>query len=128
MRYSAVVAAVTFLVCSAVSNLAYAQDAGDPAAGKTVFARCAICHKAAAGAPNSVGPNLFGIVGRKAASVPGFEYSGPMKATGITWTDDKLSEWVAGPAKMVPGTKMAFPGITSKGQVRDLVAYLDTLK
>jgi cytochrome c len=128
MRISAVVAAVTLLACSSAFNLAFAQDAGDPVAGKTVFARCAICHKAAQGAPNSVGPNLFGISGRKAASLPGFEYSGPLKAASITWTDDKLAEWVSGPAKMVPGTKMAFPGITSKGQVRDVVAYLDTLK
>jgi len=129
MRISAVVAAVTLLACGTLSNLAYADDDhGDPVAGKTVFARCAICHKAAAGAPNSVGPNLFGVVGRKAATAPGFEFSGPLKASGITWTDDKLAQWVAGPAKMVPGTKMAFPGITSKAQVRDVVAYLDTLK
>ena len=129
MRISAVVAAVTFVVFSSASNLAFAQDAaGDPAAGKTVFARCAICHKVAQGAPASVGPNLFGVVGRKAASLPGFEYSGPLKAAGITWTDDKLQEWVSGPAKMVPGTKMAFPGITSKGQQADVVAYLKTLK
>ena len=57
---------------------------------------------------NGVGPNLFGIAGRKAATVDGFNYSGPMKAAGITWTDDNLAKWVAGPAKMVPGTKMAF--------------------
>jgi cytochrome c len=81
-----------------------------------------------AGQPSLVGPNLFGVAGRKAASLPGFNYSGPLKASGITWTDDKLAEWVSGPAKMVPGTKMAFPGITAKGQVRDVVAYLNTLK
>jgi cytochrome c2 len=51
-----------------------------------------------------------------------------MKASGIVWNDDKLSQWVAGPAKMVPGTKMAFAGITSKGQIADVVAYLNTLK
>ena len=128
MRYSAVVAAVTFLVCGSVSNLAFAQDAGDPVAGKTVFARCAVCHKAVAGAPSLIGPNLFGVVGRKSASIPGFAYSGPMKDSGITWTDDKLTQWVAGPAKMLPGTKMAFPGITSKADIRNVVAYLDTLK
>ena len=129
MRISAVVAAVTLLACSTVSNLAYAQDAaGDPVAGKAVFARCAICHKAVAGQPSLVGPNLFGIAGRKGATLAGFNYSGPLKAANITWTDDKLTEWVSGPAKMVPGTKMAFPGITSKGQVRDVVAYLNTLK
>jgi len=93
-----------------------------------VFARCAICHKVTQGGGNSVGPNLFGVVGRKSASLQDFQYSGPMKALAITWTDDKLSEWVSGPAKMVPGTKMAFPGITSKADVRNVVAYLDTLK
>lgn len=112
----------------AVSNIAYAQTPGDPAAGKTAFSQCAICHKADKAAGNGVGPNLFGIVGRKAAAIEGFEYSGPLKASGITWTDDKLLQWVAGPMKMVPGTKMAFPGISSKATQRDVVAYLGTLK
>ena len=127
MRLSVFVAA-TLMVSSAVSSVAFAQDAGDPVAGKAVFARCAICHKADKDAGNGLGPNLFGVVGRKAASVSGFEYSGPLKASGITWTPDKLSLWVAGPAKVVPGNKMAFPGITSKGEIRNVVAYLGTLK
>src|SRR5476651_720061 len=117
MRMTAVAAAI-LLSCGI--NLAHAQTPGDPAAGKTAFAQCAICHKADKGAGNGVGPNLFGIVGRKAASLEGFEYSGPLKASGITWTDDKLTQWVSGPAKMVPGTKMAFPGITSKATQRDV--------
>jgi cytochrome c len=124
---SFVIAAAALLSCGAFSSLAYAQD-GDAALGKTVFQRCAICHKVEKGATGGLGPNLFGVAGRKAASLPDFEYSGPLKAAGITWTDDKLSQWVAGPAKMVPGTKMAFPGITSKGEVRNVVAYLNTLK
>jgi cytochrome c len=127
MRYPAV-AAATLLACGLVSSFAYAQEAGDPVAGQAVFARCAICHKVAKGGGNGLGPNLFGIVGRKSASLPDFEYSGPMKASGITWTTDKLAQWVAGPAKMVPGTKMAFPGITSKADIRNVVAYLGTLK
>ena len=127
MRYSAFAAAM-LVACSTFSTFAYAQDAGDPVAGKAVFARCAICHKVAKDAGNGLGPTLCGIVGRTSATLAGFEYSGPMKASGITWTDDKLSQWVAGPAKMVPGTKMAFPGITSKGDIRNVVAYLDSLK
>ena len=126
MRLSAF-AAAALLACS-FSTMAFAQDAGDPVAGKAVFARCAICHKAAKDAGNGLGPNLFGVAGRKAASLPDFEYSGPLKAAGITWTNDKLAQWVAGPAKMVPGTKMAFPGITSKADIRNVVAYLDSLK
>jgi cytochrome c len=126
MRH-AIFAAAMFLACGAVSNFAYAQE-GDAAQGKTVFQRCAICHKVDKGAAGGLGPNLFGVVGRKSASQPDFEYSGPLKASGITWTSDNLSKWVAGPAKMVPGTKMAFPGISSKGDIRDVVAYLNTLK
>jgi len=124
MRNTALAAAI--LLTGGI-NLSHAQS-GDPAAGKAAFQQCAICHKADKGAGNGLGPNLFGIVGRKAASLSDFEYSGPLKAAGITWTDDKLTQWVAGPAKMVPGTKMAFPGITSKATQRDVVAYLGTLK
>ena len=105
-----------------------ALAAGDPIQGKAVFARCAICHNVEKDGGNGVGPNLFGIAGRKSATVDGFNYSGPMKASGIVWTDDNLEKWIAGPAKMMPGTKMAFAGITSKGQIADVIAYLHTLK
>ena len=71
---------------------------------------------------------LVGIVGRKAATRPGFAYSGPLQKAGIVWTEANLIKWAAGPARMVPGNKMAFPGITSKKQQADLVAYLGTLK
>jgi cytochrome c len=119
-------AALAVIAATILATPAFA--AGDPVQGKAVFARCAICHNVEKDGGNGVGPNLFGIMGRKAASVDGFNYSGPMKASGIVWNDDKLSQWVAGPAKMVPGTKMAFAGITSKGQIADVVAYLNTLK
>ena len=115
-------------VIAAVILATPALAAGDPVQGKAVFARCAICHNVEKDGGNGVGPNLFGIVGRKAASVDGFNYSGPMKASGIVWTDDNLEKWIAGPAKMLPGTKMAFAGITSKGQIADVIAYLHTLK
>lgn len=115
-------------VIAAVILATPALAAGDPVQGKAVFARCAICHNVEKDGGNGVGPNLFGIAGRKAASVDGFNYSGPMKASGIVWTDDNLEKWIAGPAKMLPGTKMAFAGITSKGQIADVIAYLHTLK
>ncbi|HET9159777.1 MAG TPA: cytochrome c family protein [Caulobacteraceae bacterium] len=105
-----------------------ALAAGDPAKGKAVFARCAICHTVQKDAGNGVGPDLFGVVGRKAASVEGFNYSGALKKSGIVWTDANLAKWIAGPAKMVPGNKMAFPGLSSKGQIQDVIAYLHTLK
>ncbi|HUO02623.1 MAG TPA: cytochrome c family protein [Rhizomicrobium sp.] len=120
------IAALSVMAAAILATPALA--AGDPVQGKAVFARCAICHNVEKDGGNGVGPNLFGVAGRKAASVDGFNYSGPMKASGITWTDDNLAKWIAGPAKMVPGTKMAFAGITSKAQIADVIAYLHTLK
>ena len=105
-----------------------ANAAGDAKAGAAVFGRCAVCHTNDKGGGDGLGPNLFGIVGRKAATRPGFAYSPPMRKSGLVWTDVNLTKWVAGPARLVPGTKMAFAGITSKKQQADVVAYLTTLK
>lgn len=105
-----------------------ANAKGDAKAGAAVFGRCAVCHTNDKGGGDGLGPNLFGVVGRKAASRPGYAYSPPMRKSGITWTEVNLIKWVAGPARMVPGTKMAFGGITSKKQQADVVEYLETLK
>ena len=119
----------TLLIAAAISILsASAAMAGDAGNGKTVFARCAICHTTVKGGPNGLGPNLFGVVGRKAASLPNFMYSGALKNSGITWTADKLTLWVKGPQRLVPGTKMAFGGLSSSHDADDVVAYLQTLK
>lgn len=119
--------AVALLAAMLLTPVAARAD-GDAAKGKSYFARCAICHTAAKGAPNKIGPNLFGIVGRKAASLPGFFYSGAMKKSGITWNKDKLEAYIAKPQAVVPGNRMAFPGVSSHKQVEDIVAYLKTLK
>jgi cytochrome c len=120
-------ASLIALALLASSTIA-ANAAGDAKAGEVVYKRCAICHTADKGGGDALGPNLFGIVGRKAATRPGFAYSGPLQKAGIVWTEANLIKWAAGPARMVPGNKMAFPGITSKKQQADLVAYLGTLK
>jgi cytochrome c2 len=105
-----------------------ALAAGNAGNGKTIFGRCAICHTVQKGGPNGLGPNLFGVAGRKAASLANYSYSGALKSANITWTNDKLKAWVMGPFKLVPGTKMAFGGIANPAQADDVVAYLDTLK
>ena len=121
MRKLLVAAASAMFVASA----AHAADANN---GKTVFARCAICHNVEKDGGNGVGPNLFGIVGRKSGIAEGFNYSAAMKNAHITWTEDNLAKYIAGPAKMVPGNKMAFGGIAQKSQIADVVEYLETLK
>jgi cytochrome c len=119
-------AAIAVLALAAMAS--GAQAAGDASKGKTVFQRCAICHRDAKDAGNGLGPNLFGIVGRKAGTAAGFAYSAAMKNSGITWTTDKLTSYVEHPAAVVPGNKMAFAGISDAGQRADVVAYLATLK
>ena len=115
---------IVFGLLGAVS----AAQAGDPAKGKMVFQRCAICHRAEKDGGNGLGPNLFGIVGRKAGTAADFPYSPAMKNSGITWTTDKLAAYIAHPAQIVPGNRMAFAGISDQAQVGDAVAYLATLK
>jgi cytochrome c len=117
----------TALALLAGSTLA-ANAAGDAKAGAQVFKRCAVCHTNDKGGGDGLGPNLFGIVGRKAATRPGFAYSAPLQKSGIVWNEALLTKWAAGPARVVPGTKMMFAGITSKKQQADVAAYLATLK
>ena len=105
-----------------------AQAAGDAAKGAADFARCAICHANTKGGGNRIGPDLFGVVGRKAGTAPDFSYSAAMKSAGFVWTNDKLDAYIKAPAMVVPGNKMAFAGLPDATQRADLVAYLDTLK
>jgi cytochrome c len=105
-----------------------AAEAGDAAKGKIVFQRCAICHRVDKDGGNGLGPNLFGVAGRKAGTVTGFSYSAAMKNSGIVWSADKLTAYVAHPSQLVPGNRMAFAGVIDPGQQADVVAYLATLK
>jgi cytochrome c len=121
MRIDAILVAAMLVAGSA-------QAAGNAASGASVFARCAICHSNAKGAGNMIGPNLFGVVGRKAGTAPGFSYSPAMAKAGFVWTNQKLDAYIAQPQAVVPGNKMPFAGLPSATQRADLVAYLDGLK
>ena len=105
----------------ALPTLALAQDAE---AGKKVFQKCAPCHSVGPGAANKVGPNLSGLVGRKAGTEEGFSYSDAMKNSGITWDEATFKEYIADPKKKVPGNKMLFPGVKDELERDDLFAYL----
>jgi cytochrome c len=104
---------------------AAAQDA---TAGQRVFrAQCGACHNADPGGRNGVGPNLHGIVGRRAASAPGFAYSPGMKAKGeegFAWTEDKLRPYITNPRAVVPQGTMPYAGLRNEQQLNDLLAYL----
>lgn len=104
--------------------------AGDPAAGAAVFEReCALCHTIAKGEPNRFGPNLFGTAERKAATVPGYEYSPEFITMAIwTWSPDAIASFVIAPGLTIPGNKMSvFQGVPD-AELDDLIAYLTTQK
>ena len=105
----------------ALPTLALAQDAES---GKKVFQKCAPCHSVGPGAANKVGPNLSGLVGRKAGTEEGFSYSDAMKNSGITWDEATFKEYITDPKKKVPGNKMLFPGVKDELERDDLFAYL----
>lgn len=111
----------------AVSSIA-AAPAANVANGKALFGRCAACHTADKGGANGLGPNLYGIVGRKAGSKKDFSYSAAMRNSGIVWSNQKLDGYIAHPADVVPGNRMAFAGLPEAKQRADLIAWLSTLK
>lgn len=98
---------------------------GDAANGGKLFALCAACHVTTAGV-NRMGPSLHAVVGRKAGAVPGYVYSPAMKASGLTWTEPKLAEFIEAPRTVVTGTKMYFAGVKAPQDRADIIAYLKT--
>jgi len=107
----------------------HAAAAGDSKNGQTLFGEnCAVCHSFARGEPNKIGPNLFGVVGRASGTAAGYMYSPAMMKANLKWDDKNLSEYLAGPQKKIPGTKMGFPGFSDPSEEADVIAYLATLK
>lgn len=94
-------------------------------AGAKIFKKCATCHSAEKSGGNKIGPNLFGIVGRKRASIPGFSYSDAMKAKGGSWSYEDLDKFLTKPKDFVPGTKMGFAGISKDKDRADLILFLE---
>ncbi len=98
-----------------------ARADGDPAKGEAIYRRCQGCHSIDR---NRIGPMHKGLFGRKAGTVPGFAYSDAMKNSGIVWNEQTLDQFLQGPRKMVPGTKMTYAGVPDAQERADLIAYL----
>lgn len=101
-----------------------AAPAGDPVAGAAAFRKCASCHQVGPSARAGFGPQLNGVIGRRAAATGDYAYSPALKRSGIVWTDAALARFLRDPGAMVPGTKMRFWGIGDERQIANLLAYL----
>ena len=99
----------------------------DAPAKPIAFAACATCHSVSAG-QNGIGPSLAGVFGRKAASLPSFDYSAAMKASGKTWDEATLDSFLTSPMAAVPGTRMTYMGQSDPAKRKAVIDYLKTLK
>lgn len=101
---------------------------GDPSRGAVVFQQCYACHSVVAGEVGLSGPNLFGVVGRAAGVEAGFDYSPALQAAvterDLAWSARELDRFLADPEQALPGTSMAFVGLTDPRDRADVIAYL----
>lgn len=108
---------------------ASAAQAADVAAGTETFQTyCSSCHSADAPPQNKLGPSLLGVVGRKAGSLPGFNYSSAMRAHRKKWTPAALDAYLANPQGVVPGAAMTFRGLSNPAARANVIAWLATRK
>lgn len=124
MKLTGGLAVLIAMIASTVPSWAQGAQRGAQA-----FNRCRACHEIGPNARNKAGPALTGVVGRKAASVPGFKYSAAMKkaaANGLVWTDEKLAAYLESPDTFLPNGVMVFAGVKDQGQVEDIIAYMKT--
>ncbi|KAI9486183.1 MAG: cytochrome c [Benjaminiella poitrasii] len=99
---------------------------GDATAGARLFrTRCGLCHTTLEGAPNKVGPNLHGMMGKKSGQVAeGYPYTKATVQKDITWDEQTLYDFLENPKKYIPGTKMAFAGFKRPKDRADVIAYI----
>ena len=109
---------------AAVALDAAGLAAADLERGEILSLACQACHPFEPDIEAEIGPNLFGVFGRRAAADPNFEYSEALRAVGVTWDAENLNEWLLDPAGFVPGSAMVFAGYSDPADRRDLIAYL----
>src|SRR4051795_697308 len=123
MRWMFLIASVAVTGVAAIGATAPAR-AADANHGKELYQACIACHSEK---PEAIGPNLKGVVGRKAAALDDFRYSAPMRRANLTWDEANLKAYIADPQATVKGNRMPFGGVREAKDVDDIVAYLKTL-
>lgn len=125
-RFSGV--AVATLALLAFAGAVQAND-GNAKDGEEVFKKCRACHEVGPDAKNKLGPILNGILGRKAGTIEGFNYSPANKKAGDdgwVWDLANLNKYLENPREAMPGNRMAFAGLADEQDRKDIIAYLKT--
>ena len=125
MRHWAVAVVAGFVGFATQAAAQTGTQPGDVAKGQRLFnQQCRSCHTVEKDGASVAGPNLHGLFGRKAGTAAGYEFSEPMKKSGIVWDEATLAEYIRDPKGKVPDTRMVFNGVKQPAQVADLLAYL----
>ena len=122
MQLTALLSVGAALGLAGVVTAVRGEPAGDASAGEAIYSRCAACHSLA---HDRTGPRHCGLFGRRAGTVPGFEYSDAMKRSKIVWNERTLDRFLANPLAAVPGTSMGYAGVTDRKERADLIAYIE---
>ena len=99
---------------------------GDMAHGEKIFKKCSACHMIASDGKNMIGPNLWGVIGRKAGEIPGYNYSKAMLAYAKQWSFEEMNSYLIKPQAYVKGTKMAFAGLRKEKDRASVILYLNS--
>jgi cytochrome c len=124
MRGFIIFIAIGMLSAADPASAQDAKSAGHADAGAIVFKKCMACHQVGEGARNGIGPVLNGIVGRRAGTYPGYNYSTATKNAGLVWDEPTLRRYLRTPRDVIRGTRMAFAGLTKDRDLFDVIAYL----
>ena len=93
--------------------------------GQKVFKKCTACHVVAKGGKNKIGPVLYGVLGRKSASITDYKYSKALIAHNKNWSFEEMNAYLLKPAQHIKGTKMAFAGLKSEKDRASVILYLN---
>lgn len=125
-RRSAALIPAAASVCLAAAGAAPARAQAAPAR-PPAFAKCAACHNVVRGGPNGIGPNLHGVVGRRAGAVPGYAYSASLKGSGAVWNRQTLDKYLVNVKSVAAAGKMPNVALTP-AERQAIGAYLAGLK
>ncbi len=116
-----IASALILQCCGVAAADRQSASKGDAKNGEQVYARCMACH---ALSENRIGPRHCGVYGRRAGTVPGFDYSPAMRNSRIVWNEKSLDAFLADPMKSVRGTAMVFAGVPDPKERADVIAWL----